>query len=123
VLAVWCYSLPAIAPAVDRILDVYLRETLSGYWPDGFRYVLDGYRSLPFPFDEVRPPSFFMAASWSVDDLMGFLQSWSGTTNFERQRSVNPVELIRPGLIEAWGAEVENRRICWELSLRIGQVP
>ena len=123
VLAVWCYPLPEIAPAVDRILDGYLRETLSGYWPDGFRYVLDGYRSLPFPFDEVRPPSFSMETSWSAADIMGFLQSWSGTTNFERQRGFNPVEQIRPSLIEAWGAEVESRSLRWKLFLRIGQVP
>ena len=122
-LAVWCYSLPEIVPAVDRILDHFLRETLSGYWPDGFQYVLDGYRSLPFPFEELVPPPLVMETPWSAADLIGFLQSWSGTTNFEKQRGYNPVEMIRRRLIEAWGTDGGVRSLRWKLFLRIGRVP
>jgi SAM-dependent methyltransferase len=121
-IAVWCYPLPEIAPEVDRITNQYLRETLSGFWPHRFRYILEGYRTLPFPFDEVDPPPFAMETSWSAADLLGFLQSWSGTTSFERQRGYNPVELIRPRLFEAWGQDEGQRTLRWRLHLRIGRV-
>jgi len=120
-IAVWCYSLPEIEPAIDRILERYLRETLSGYWPDRFRYVHEQYQTLPFPFEELTPPKFTMETIWDLAQVLGFLHSWSGTANYEKQRGQSPIELILPQLIEAWGA-VGERSLQWNLFVRVGQV-
>jgi SAM-dependent methyltransferase len=121
-IAVWCYSLPAIDPAIDAILEHYLRDTLSGYWPDRFRYVFEQYRTLPFPFKELAPPRFTMETDWDLSQVLGFLQSWSGTAMFEKQKGQNPIELIDEQLSGAWGIEDRKRNLHWRLFLRIGQV-
>jgi SAM-dependent methyltransferase len=121
-IAVWCYSLPAIEPAIDQILDRYLREILASYWPDRFRYIFEQYRTLPFPFKELRPPKFTMETFWDLSQVLGFLHSWSGTANYEKQMGSNPIDLIRPQLLEAWGPEVRKRILHWNLFLRLGQV-
>jgi hypothetical protein len=121
-IAVWCYSLPAIEPAIDRILEHYLREVLAGYWPDRFHYVHEQYRTLPFPFDELTPPNLTMETHWGVEDIFGFLQSWSGSANFEKRRGEGPIQQIREQLIDAWGKNRGKRRLQWRLFLRVGRV-
>jgi hypothetical protein len=39
IIAAWCYSRPAISPAIDKIVEHYSRDILDGYWPERFRYV------------------------------------------------------------------------------------
>ena len=121
-IAVWCYSLPAIEPTIDRILERYYREILSGYWPDRFCYIHEQYKTLPFPFEELTPPKFTMETVWDLTEVLGFLQSWSGTANYEKQNGHSPIELIRPQLIAAWGDEARERTLRWNLFIRLGRV-
>jgi SAM-dependent methyltransferase len=121
-IAVWCYSLPIIEPAIDSILEHYLDEILAGYWPDRFRYVHERYQTLPFPFEELTVPGFTMETRWDLEGVLGFLRSWSGTAKYEQQKGQSPVELIRPQLIEAWGGELGERTLRWNLHVRVGVV-
>jgi SAM-dependent methyltransferase len=121
-IAVWCYSLPEIEPAIDRILERYLRDTLSGYWPVRFQYIQDRYRTLPFPFEELTPPGFTMETLWDLTEVVGFLQSWSGTASYEKRRGYSPLDHIRGPLVGAWGADSDKRRLLWRLHLRVGIV-
>jgi SAM-dependent methyltransferase len=121
-IAVWCYSLPKTEPTIDLIIERYLHEILSGYWPDRFSYVKEQYKTLPFPFEELTPPTFTMETVWDLTEVLGFLQSWSGTASYEKRMGHSPIELIRPQLIEAWGTEIRERRLRWTLYLRVGRV-
>jgi ubiquinone/menaquinone biosynthesis C-methylase UbiE len=122
VIAAWCYSLPAINPSVDAILNRYLREVLSGYWPERFRYILEQYKTLPFPFEELSTPAFGLETVWDMGQVLGFLQSWSGTANYEKQEGRSPIDLIRTELYEAWGPGDRPRLLRWTLHIRLGRV-
>ncbi len=122
VIAVWCYSVPAIEPGIDAIVKRYLQEILSGYWPDRFRYVKEQYRTLPFPFEEMTAPMFTMETQWDLAQVIGFLYSWSGTLNYEKRKGQSPIDLIKPELKIAWGAEGDRRILKWRIHLRIGRV-
>ena len=121
VIAVWCYSLPAINPEIDAILKRYFREILSDDWPERFRYVRDQYRTLPFPFESLPAPKLTMETVWDLNDVFGFLQSWSGTVAYEKRNGHNPIELIRSDLNEAWG-DAGERLLLWKLFMRVGRV-
>jgi SAM-dependent methyltransferase len=121
-LAVWCYSLPTTEPRIDLILERYFREILFGYWPERFRYVYEQYRTLPFPLKELTVPRMTMESNWNLAQLLGFLESWSGTANFEKEKGHSPVELIRADLRDVWGAESALRPLRWNLFIRLGQV-
>lgn len=122
VLAVWTYHLPIIEPAVDACLERYYRETLAGYWPERIRYLEDRYRTLPFPFTEIEAPPFEAQATWRLDELVGFLSSWSATRNYAQQNERHPLPEIMDELQEAWGEPDQPRLVRWPLHLRVGKV-
>lgn len=122
VLAVWTYHLPVVEPEVDALLERYYREILAGYWPGRIEYLEQRYRTLPFPFTEVEPPELEMQADWDLDQLAGFLSSWSATQRYQSERGEHPLSLIWPDLLTAWGESRQVRRIHWPLFLRVGRV-
>ena len=123
ILATWTYQLPAIEPSVDRLVDDYYTHTLAGYWPESFHYVDERYSTLPFPFEEIRPPDFAMQTIWTLPDLVGFLASWSGTQRYMDTQGRNPLDAMLPDLERAWGEGSRSRLAQWPLHFRIGRIP
>jgi len=122
VLAVWTYHQFEIAPPIDRVLTHFYAQVLGGYWPHGFHHVAEHYRTLPFPFDELTPPEFEMRSAWNLDQLAGFLKSWSATQRYREERGDDPVGVVWPALSKAWGQPDQARPIRWPLYLRVGRV-
>ena len=121
VLAVWTYGLPEISSHIDKVLAGFYSETLSGFWPERIRYIEENYRTLPFPFEEIEPPSFKMETRWTLGQLAGFLDSWSATQNYRKQNGKHPLAGIWNELLRDWKDEDEKRLIRWQLYFRIGK--
>ena len=119
-LAVWCYDLFRIAPEIDRLVEMFYRETVGPYWDFERRLVETGYRTIAFPFDELSPPDFHMQAEWSLDDVLGYLRTWSATKGFIAARGFDPVVDLSAKLRSVWGKS-EIRKITWPLSVRVGR--
>ena len=122
VLAVWTYSLIQINPAVDALIERLYHDIVGAYWPPERRHVEDGYRSLPFPFEALEPPAFTMSLLWTLDDLLGYLGTWSATTRYIKTHAANPVEEIAQDLTQAWGDPAAVKPARWTLPLRVGRV-
>ena len=121
VLAAWTYSLTKISPEIDQLVDEYYREILAGYWPERIHYLEEGYRTIPFPFQEINHPSFVMEIHWSLIQFAGFLDSWSATQRYKAQNGQHPLERIWQRLLAAWGEETKTRLIRWPLHFRVGR--
>lgn len=122
ILAIWMYHLAVIDPTIDPILLHYYANVLAGFWPERFRFLDERYRTLPFPFKEINPPEFEMQASWDLSHLTGFLDSWSATQRYQKERGHHPVSQIWRELSEAWGEPGQRRTIRWPLYLRVGRI-
>jgi SAM-dependent methyltransferase len=122
VLAVWMYHLPVIEPSIDQILKDYQRKVIMSYWPERFHYLENRYRTLPFPFEEIKPPEFEMQAVWDLNHLAGFLDSWSATRRYQKDRGQHPLSVIWQELSDHWGEPGQQRTIRWPLYLRVGRV-
>jgi SAM-dependent methyltransferase len=120
VLAVWCYNLTEITPEVDRVMESYYHDVLGEFWPPQIRWVDQHYRTLPFPFEEVAAPQFTVEAVWSLNDLFGYLSSWSAAQKYKEAHGVDPLGTKRAEFEAAWGAEI-NRAVHWPLYLRVGK--
>lgn len=122
ILAAWMYHLPEIDPAIDPILKHFYADVLAGYWPELFHFIDERYRTLPFPFEEVKPPEFEIQTKWELDQLVGFLDSWSATRRYQNERGQHPVSIIWQELSEKWGEPIQRRTIRWPLYLRVGRI-
>lgn len=122
VLAVWTYGLFQVNPALDAVIARYYEDLVGPFWPPERRLVEDRYRSLPFPFEEIQPPDFAMHLEWSLDDLVGYLGTWSATRRFIKAHDTDPVAQIAQALSSAWGDPAETKPVRWTLPLRVGRV-
>ena len=106
-LAVIGYELFRTNPETNRIID-HLYENLVGpYWYPERKYLEEKYASIPFPFEELQTPEFSKRETWSIEKLLGYLNTWSSVKNYERQKGENPVELVRKQLEKSFGARGE----------------
>ena len=121
VLAVWCYDLLTVEPAIDSLIRHLYSDVLGSYWMPERRFVEEKYRSLEFPYDELTPPSFSICARWTLADLLGFLGTWSAARSFQQRHGGDPIEDIRADFSAAWGRPDEQRDVTWPLYLRVGR--
>jgi len=77
---------------------------------------------LPFPFDELTPPKFEMITEWNLDQVAGFLSSWSGSKIFQQKKVYHPLNEIWYEMKKVWGDENLNRTIHWPLHIRVGKI-
>ncbi len=122
VLAVWSYNLFRLTPEIDRVIEHFYRVTLEDYWPPERQFVENGYRDLPFPAGEIDTPEFAMTAEWSLEHLLGYLNTWSAVKRFNQSTGRDGVAGITPALRDAWPAESTSLPVSWPLSLRVARL-
>ena len=123
VLAVWTYGIPTIqGDAVEALVRAFYSDTVGSYWPPERAIVEAGYRTLPFPFEELAAPPFAMRAEWTMAQLLGYLASWSATARYVAAHGKNPIRDVAEVLAPAWGDVDATRAIEWPLAVRAGRV-
>jgi SAM-dependent methyltransferase len=121
VLAVWSYASQRLDHgALDSMLTRFYTEVVGPFWPEERRHVEAGYRTLPFPYVEVRTPEFAMTEQWTLAQLLGYLGTWSATQRFHEAERYDPVPRLGEELAQAWGDPASARRVRWPLSMRVG---
>jgi SAM-dependent methyltransferase len=116
-LAIWCYGLSKVTPEIDAAVYELYEGFLGPYWEPERKLVEEGYRSVAFPFEELAAPPFEMRASWTLEQLAGYLGTWSPLKKYREEREEDPLQIVMPRLERAWGAPKE-RAIQWPLSVR-----
>ena len=115
------YSLLHVNPEVDKLINKsFYSDKLNGYWDPARKYVDEYYTSIPFPFDEISCPRFSMTYHWSLEELAGYINSWSAVHKYIREHSVNPVNELKEQLQSYWGNDV--LKVSFPITLRMGRV-
>ncbi len=118
ILAVWGYSMLTINRRIDKhILDFY-NHTVGPYWDSARRLVEDEYRSIEFPFEAITSPLFSIKVDWTLEQLGGYLSSWSATQNFIKEKDFDPVETFKKAIQPDWSSV--RKRITFPIFCRIG---
>ncbi len=121
VIAVWCYDLLSVGDEVNAVVERLYRGIVGPYWPPERALTEERYRTIGFPFTEEIPPPFRMEKRWSLEDLVGYLRTWSATRRYAEARGEDPIERVREDLARAWGPPERARPVFWELALRVGR--
>ncbi len=124
VIALISYGVMTVDSDVDAVIRPFYHDVLGAYWPPERRHVDEGYRSLPFPFGELRPPipPFEIRLEWRLEEVIGYVGTWSAVWALERAAGPAPLEAFRRALARVWGAAELIRPVRWPLTLRVGRV-
>ena len=123
VVAMWGYGDPEFDdPRIHALVHAYNRGTIEQHWKPERQILLDGYRTIPFPFSEVECPRFNLEVSWNLPELAGYLRTWSATVAFAKKTGRDPIIGLAEELARYWGNKEERHRIRWPLFLRAGTV-
>jgi len=120
ILAVWGYSLLRIDPDIDPLLQHFYKHIVGTYWDKERRFIDDHYQSLPFPLKEIATPEFSFSFYWTIDQLEGYLNTWSAVRKFIKANKINPVTPFIIDVKPYW--ESKKMKITFPLFLRLGRV-
>ena len=120
--AAWGYSLCRIEPALDDVIDRYYKKTLGTFWPPERRHTDDGYRSFVLPLNELAPPPFELSESWTMDEFLNYVRTWSGTNRCVDARGEEPVLEFEEAVRQRWSEPAAHRQVRWPIHLRVGRL-
>jgi SAM-dependent methyltransferase len=121
-LAVWCYSLCKITPALDELVEFFYRVTIGSFWPSERRLVDEGYRSVALPIDELDVPPFDLMADLTLPEFLGYVETWSAVQRSLASRGRDSLDAFARSVGERWGHPLTLRRVLFPLHVRAGEL-
>jgi len=122
VIAVWTYVLFEIAPDIDAIVRRFYNGIVGPFWPPERRLTEQRYRTIEFPFAEFAAPDFVIEQPMTLDDVAGYVRTWSATRAFVRHHRRDPVDSLVAELGRAWRVPQQTRLVRWPVAMRIGRI-
>ncbi len=123
VLAAWCYQ-DFEPPAAIAAACGEFRSRIDSYWPAERRLIDRAYADSPWPFSELQAPIFPLTALWDLNQLLGYLSSFSAVVRCGKATGSDPVCALADEFRAQWGDPAQRRRIRWPLHvhLRVNRV-
>lgn len=122
VLAAVSYGELKVSGEPEKIVSRFYHQIIAPYWPPERKYVDEEYAGIPFPFTRITPPPFALLADWNLEQLLGYLGTWSAVKEYKLHQGGDPRELIMDDLRSAWGDAGQTRRISWPMTVLAGRV-
>ncbi len=121
-LAIWCYDHSTIDHPVGDLAKHVAQEVLADDWSEPTKIALSGYADIEFPFDEIETPTFVHTARWTLDDILGIIESWSATQTYKARTGEHPVsEALLREFVTTWG-DTKDCEVTWNITMRAGFV-
>jgi SAM-dependent methyltransferase len=120
--AAWTYGVLTVeGDAVGSVVSHFYHDVVGPHWPAGRRHVENGYAELAFPFKPVTSPPLTIRREWNLDELLGYVRSWSATSRMQRASGVDPVPALEQALAAEWGQRENRREVVWPIAMRAGR--
>lgn len=102
-LALVGYNLLRVDAPTEAVIEHFYNTILDGCWDQERHLVEKAYTTIPFPFDEIEFPDMASEYSWQVENLWGYLGTWSAVQHFIRKNGYSPLdEKFEAQLTEVW---------------------
>ena len=103
-----------------RFLRFY-EDEVGTYWPAERRIIEEGYRTIDFPFAELEPPPLDLRTTWTAEQMLGYIGTWSALRQYYRAgQDRGVVERFADELRALWGPAA--RPVRWPMPIRVGRV-
>ena len=122
VIAVWTYCVVSIAPELDAIVQRFYKGTVGPFWHRARKLTEERYRTIDFPFAEFAVPEFTIERRLTLDDVAGYIRTWSATRGFVQRHGRDPVDDLIAELAPVWGDPSTPRLARWPVAVRAGRI-
>jgi SAM-dependent methyltransferase len=120
IIAAWAYVPPSISPEIDTCIRHFHDVELDNYWIAENRYAEAGYKTIPFPFQEMPAPAFQSKKEMSLFDFREYLCTWSAVQRYINNNGYDPTEALFSKLLPLWGNPSSVKEVSWDLVLKLG---
>ncbi|MBC7777428.1 MAG: class I SAM-dependent methyltransferase [Phycisphaerae bacterium] len=119
-LALVGYNLLRVDEPTEVVIEHFYNTILHDCW-DGERHLVENaYSTIPFPLDEIAFPEMASTYSWTVEQLLGYLGTWSAVQHFIRKNGYHPIdETFVAQLKDVW-PEGEVKTVRFPIFGRVG---
>lgn len=121
IIAATCYYAPSVGAEVDPVLRRW-EDFIRPYWTPERVWVDEGFRTIPFPFDELPAPRMEVSVPATLAQFVGYLGTWSATKQYVKKHGTNPLERFATDFAAVWDDPSTVRTLRWELAMRVGRV-
>lgn len=119
VVAIWGYGLLGIHSGIDFLIRDFYTNVIGTYWDNERKLVDDEYKTISFPFKEIDAPSFSISFRWTLDELRGYITTWSSVQKYINENQTNPVEKLIEQIQPLWLQE--RMEVRFPIFLRLGR--
>lgn len=119
VFAAWTYHVAYLEGEPAERINRFYKETVKRYFGPGARFVDARYETLAPPGDPLDAPAFHIAADWTLDQLLGFVRSWSGVQKCAEETGRDPVIDLGRDLAGGWPEPGGAVPLRWPIYLKV----
>jgi hypothetical protein len=98
----------------------FYTKIIGPYWDAERKYVDEEYKTIPFPFNEIKAPDCKMEYYWTIKELEGYFNTWSALQKFMTANNYNPVPEVINHIKPNWTNE--KMKINFRLHIRMGRI-
>lgn len=115
------YGKLEIDEQIDKVIADFYFNVIGAYWDKERKYIDANYSTIPFPFDEIQTPPFVNTQHWTLEHLIGYLNTWSAVKHFIKQNNYNPIDSLQKDIEKLWNNE-QTKQIRFPIILRVGRI-
>ena len=103
IIAIWGYGLVQCDFLnLNSLINSIYTNIVGPYWDAERKFVDDHYHTIPFPYEELPSEEFIIEKAWTLDNLVGYFNSWSSVQHFIKANNYNPVVALTTELQKSW---------------------
>lgn len=122
VIALISYGMLESTGAVGERFRRFYETEAGPFWPPQRTLVDSGYGDLEFPFHRITTAPVEMRAEWTLDQLLGYVATWSATRRAIEAGRRADLDRFRAELTALWGDPAQSRQVRWPLTVLAGKV-
>ena len=107
ILAIWCYGMFESPEPIQPLVHHFYHEVIGPYWHPRRKLIDNGYKDLNAPFEELFYGHFTETIHRSVEDLAGYIGTWSAVNNYRNQEERDPVVNLVSEIENAMGSSTD----------------
>jgi len=119
-IAVWGYGLLRVNGEIDEVLSDFYFNVVGPYWDPERKLIDEQYSKIQFPFARIAAPDLEFSFHWTLDELSGYLSTWSSVQKFIKERNQNPVPGVIDKLVPLW--KTEREKIVFPMFVMLGRI-